>query len=100
MAMKLYSSQELAERHPVIYNLVISNVPGPDFPLYYLGAKIEAMYPLGPVFHGAGMNITVFSQNGVLNIGVIACKELVPDPWPIMRAFEEEVKSLLEACDP
>lgn len=100
MAMKLYASQELAERHPVIYNLVISNVPGPDFPLYYLGAKIEAMYPLGPVFHGAGMNITVFSQNGLLNIGVIACKELVPDPWPLMRAFEEEVKSLLEACDP
>ena len=100
MAMKLYSSQELAERHPVIYNLVISNVPGPDFPLYFLGAKIEAMYPLGPVFHGAGMNITVFSQNDLLNVGVIACKELVPDPWPIMRAFEEEVKSLLEACDP
>ncbi|PXW35685.1 UNVERIFIED_CONTAM: WS/DGAT/MGAT family acyltransferase [Williamsia faeni] len=99
VAMRLYASQDLAEKHPVLYNLVISNVAGPDFPLYYLGAKIEAMYPLGPVFHGAGMNITVFSQDGQLNIGVIACKEHVPDPWPLMQAFEDEVKTLLEACD-
>jgi hypothetical protein len=100
LAMKLYSSNELAEHHPPVFNLVISNVPGPDFPLYYLGAKIDAMYPLGPVFHGSGINITVFSQNGQLNIGAIACKEHVPDPWPLMRAFEHEVKALLEACDP
>ena len=100
LAMKLYSSNELAEHHPPVFNLVISNVPGPDFPLYYLGAKIDAMYPLGPVFHGSGVNITVFSQNGHLNIGAIACKEHVPDPWPLMRAFEHEVKALLEACDP
>lgn len=99
VAMRLYASQELADRHPVIYNLVISNVAGPDFPMYYLGARIEGMYPLGPVFHGAGMNITVFSLDGHLNVGVIGCKELVPDPWPLMQAFEDEVKALLEACD-
>jgi len=98
MAMRLYASQELADRHPVIYNLVISNVAGPNLPMYYLGAKIEGMYPLGPVFHGAGMNITVFSLDGHLNVGVIACKELVPDPWPLMQAFEDEVKALLAAC--
>ena len=57
-AVRTYSKLRLAEKHPTVHNLVISNVPGPDFPLYFLGAKITAMYPMGPVFHGAGLNLT------------------------------------------
>ena len=59
LAVRAYAGLRLAERHPVVHNLVISNVPGPPVPLYFAGARIEAMYPLGPVFHGAGVNITV-----------------------------------------
>ena len=55
-----------------MHNLVISNVPGPQVPLYYLGCEITAMYPLGPVFHGSGLNMTVMSLNGRLNVGLIA----------------------------
>jgi diacylglycerol O-acyltransferase len=96
---RVYGERHLAELHPVIHNLVISNVPGPDFPLYFLGAKIEAMYPLGPVFHGAALNITVFSAEGRVNLGVIACKKQVPDPWPLAETFQREVASLLAAVD-
>jgi len=96
--MKLYGSAQLADRHPVIHNLVISNVPGPNFPLYFLGGEIKAMYPLGPVFHGAGLNVTVFSSEGHLNLGVIACKEQVPDPWPIVEAFVDDINVLLKAA--
>ncbi|GAA4394937.1 WS/DGAT/MGAT family O-acyltransferase [Tsukamurella soli] len=96
-AAKVYGERNLAELHPVLYNLVVSNVPGPDFPLYFLGAQIKSMYPLGPVFHGTGLNITVFSADGQLNVGVIADKKQVPDPWPLVRAFRREIDALLTA---
>ncbi|MDF0531737.1 wax ester/triacylglycerol synthase family O-acyltransferase [Tsukamurella sp. 8F] len=98
-AAKVYGDRNLASLHPAIYNLVVSNVPGPDFPLYFLGARIESMYPLGPVFHGAGLNVTVFSSDGNLGIGVIADKKQVPDPWPIVQGFQEEIATLLTGID-
>ena len=64
LAVRTYANLRLAEKHPVVHNLVISNVPGPPVPLYFMGARIEALYPLGPVFHGAGLNITVMSNAG------------------------------------
>ena len=62
----------------MVHNLVISNVPGPQMPLYFMGAKIDALYPLGPIFHGAGLNITVLSNNGIVHVGIIACPEGIP----------------------
>lgn len=97
-AMRTYSKWRLAERHPVIHNLVISNVPGPPIPLYYLGARIDAMYPLGPVFHGAGLNITVMSLAGKLNIGLIACRELSPDLWELAKAMTNSLEELVVAA--
>jgi diacylglycerol O-acyltransferase len=95
LAVRAVTSLRLAERGPVIHNLVISNVPGPPVPLYFLGARMDAMYPLGPVFHGAGLNITVLSNNGVAHIGVIACSESVPEPWLITDGFSAELDALL-----
>lgn len=97
LAVRAVTALRLAERGPVIHNLVISNVPGPPVPLYFLGARMDAMYPLGPVFHGAGLNITVLSNNGVAHVGVIACKESVPDPWQIADGFSAELDALLSA---
>jgi diacylglycerol O-acyltransferase len=97
LAVRAVTSLRLAERGPVIHNLVISNVPGPQMPLYFLGARLDAMYPLGPVFHGAGLNITVLSQNGVAHIGVIACSESVPEPNQIAEGFAAELDALLAA---
>lgn len=99
MGARVYGERHLAEMHPVVHNLVISNVPGPPVPLYFLGARIEAMYPLGPVFHGAALNITVFSIEDKINIGVIACKKQIPDPWPLARSFQDEIAALLTAVD-
>jgi diacylglycerol O-acyltransferase / wax synthase len=76
---------------------VISNVPGPPVPLYFVGAKIDALYPLGPVFHGAGLNITVMSNTGQLNVGVIACSELVPKVWDLALDFPTELAALHKA---
>ena len=97
LAVRMVSDLRLAERGPVIHNLVISNVPGPPVPLYFVGARIDALYPLGPVFHGAGLNITVMSNNGEMHIGAIACRELMPRVWDLVDQFPIELKAMKAA---
>lgn len=95
VAMRVYARTRLTERP--VHNLVVSNVPGPQIPLYFLGAEVEAMYPLGPIFHGAGLNITVMSLNGKLNVGLISCPELLPDLWDMADGFPAGMAELLAA---
>ncbi|GAA1894753.1 WS/DGAT/MGAT family O-acyltransferase [Actinomadura bangladeshensis] len=74
-------------------NLMISNVPGPQFPLYLRGAKVLGYYPISVVTDvSGGLNITVFSYDGKVNIGIVACRDLVPDP-------SEIVDHLVDALD-
>ena len=95
VAMRVYASSRLTESP--VHNLVVSNVPGPQIPLYFLGAEVDAMYPLGPIFHGAGLNITVMSLNGTLNVGLISCPELLPDLAEMADDFASGMKELLAA---
>jgi diacylglycerol O-acyltransferase / wax synthase len=97
LAVRAYAGLRLPERHPVVHNLVISNVPGPPIPLYFMGALIEGLYPLGPVFHGAGLNVTVMSNNGKVHVGLIACKESMPDVEDLVRRFPAELATLKAA---
>ncbi|HVM39451.1 MAG TPA: wax ester/triacylglycerol synthase family O-acyltransferase [Acidimicrobiia bacterium] len=96
-AFRLYSRMKLAERHAPIHNLVISNVPGPPFPLYFGGAKLVALSPLGPIFEGAGLNVTVLSYLDSVGFGLHACPDVIPDVWEmaglIPQAFEELQKA-------
>lgn len=98
LAMRLYASSNLTETRPV-HNLVVSNVPGPQVPLYFLGAEVKAMYPLGPIFHGAGLNITVMSLTGKLYVGLISCPKLLPDLWDMADGFAVGLSELLVAAD-
>jgi diacylglycerol O-acyltransferase len=100
LAVRVYSSLRLAERHPVVHNLVISNVPGPPMPLYFVGARIDGLYPLGPVFHGAGLNVTVMSNDGRVNAGLLACRELMPYDalWQLADALPAAMDDLLQAA--
>lgn len=78
-AMRLYSRMKVADRHRPLYNTVISNVPGPQFPLYMSGAKMIAMYPMGPLNEGSGLNMTLISYMGQVHFGLVACPDLLPD---------------------
>ena len=83
VAMRVYASSRLSGARPV-HNLVVSNVPGPQMPLYMLGCQVEAMYPLGPIFHGSGLNITVMSLNGGSMSGSCRVRSCCPicGIWP------------------
>jgi hypothetical protein len=98
LASRLYSSWGLAGSHRPIHNVIISNVPGPNFPLYYAGAKVVAAYPMGPVMEGAGLNITVFSYLDSIDIGFMVCRELVPDVWDMAEAVRPALDELLDAA--
>lgn len=74
----LYGRSRLADRMPPIANVVISNVPGPQFPLYLAGAKMATYFPVSIVVHGIALNITVQSYNGSLDFGFIACRRALP----------------------
>lgn len=98
LAVRAYSGLRLAEKHPVVHNLVISNVPGPPMPLYLMGAQVTGLYPLGPVFHGAGLNVTVMSYAGRVDVGLLGARELVPELWSVAEALQSEMEDLLEAA--
>jgi diacylglycerol O-acyltransferase / wax synthase len=98
-AARLYSRMRLADRHRPIFNVTISNVPGPNFPLYSAGARMVAMYPMGPIADGAALNITVMSYMGTMFFGLNACKETVPDVWDIARNIRSAMDELTKAAD-
>lgn len=98
-AMRLYSAMNLADRHRPVVNLIVSNVPGPPIPLYAAGARVEGVFPFGPLLEGAGLNVTVLSNMGNVDFGVIACRELVPDVWDIADGFGEAVTELRKLAD-
>ncbi len=95
-AMRVYASSRLSGARPV-HNLVVSNVPGPQGRLYLLGCEVEAMYPLGPIFHGSGLNMTVMSLSGNLDVGIVSCPELLPDLWDMADDFDVALDELLAA---
>jgi diacylglycerol O-acyltransferase / wax synthase len=97
-AMRLYSSMNLADRHRPIHNVIISNVPGPPFPLYLAGSRLEVLAPLGPIMEGAGLNITVMSYIDRIDVGLISCRELIPDIWALADDFSASMEELKKAA--
>jgi diacylglycerol O-acyltransferase len=91
VAKRVYA--RLTQFRPM-YNLVVSNVPGPRMH-YFLGAKVLAIYPFGPVLHGSGLNITMWSVNGKLHVSLISCPALLPDLWEMADGFAAGLKELL-----
>jgi WS/DGAT/MGAT family acyltransferase len=81
------------------FNLCISNVPGPNVPVYLCGAKLLAHYPVSVVTDGQGLNITLVGYLGQLHFGLVACRELVPDIETLASYLVDELELLLKAAD-
>ncbi|WP_208027044.1 WS/DGAT/MGAT family O-acyltransferase [Rhabdothermincola sediminis] len=99
LAARMYTAAHLDRRTPPIMNLIISNVPGPPFPLYVAGAEIESLYPMGPLLYGTGVNVTVFSYRDRVDFGFMVCREAVPQPWILAEGIEETFLELRAAAD-
>ena len=91
-AARLYARTKMADRHRPLFNLTISNVPGPNFPLYSAGARMVAMYPMGPIFDGGGLNVTVMSYLGQMFFGLVGCRETVPNLWSIAGGINDAME--------
>jgi diacylglycerol O-acyltransferase len=80
------------------WNLVVSNVPGPQSPLYMAGAKLVANYPVSVITDGMGLNITVMSYNGRMDFGIVADRDQMPDVWKLLGWLQEELDALKPAA--
>jgi diacylglycerol O-acyltransferase len=79
------------------FNLFVSNVPGPQVPLYVAGARVLGLYPVSAVTDmTGGLNITLFSYDGSIDFGLIACRELVPDVWNLIDYLRDALAELLD----
>lgn len=87
-------SFSLAATRTPVWNLVVSNVPGPQFPLYCAGARVEANYPVSVITDGLGLNITVMSYCGSLDFGIVADREQMRDVWKLIGWLHDSLEEL------
>ena len=99
LAARLYTRTRAADRHRPIWNTVVSNVPGPRFPLWCAAARLEAMYPLGPIHEMNGLNITLFSYLDTVFVGINADRDLLPDVDRIAAGLLDAVAAMAKAAD-
>jgi WS/DGAT/MGAT family acyltransferase len=99
LAARMYTAAGLDRAAPPVMNLIISNVPGPAFDLYSAGARVEALYPMGPLLFGTGINITVFSYGDSIDFGFMVCRDVIDDPWPLADGIPIAMQELVKAAD-
>ena len=87
-------------RTPPMFNITVSNVPGPDKPLYFRGAELLSIYPASIVTHGQALNITCESYAGYMNFGFTACHTSVPSMQKLAVYAVEALEALEAAVMP
>jgi diacylglycerol O-acyltransferase len=81
-----------------MFNLVVTNVPGPQFPLYMLGRRLEAMYPNVPLAAGQALGIAIISYDGHVNFGLNADYDALPDVEDLAGDLRAAIAELVAAA--
>ena len=77
------------------FNVMVSGIKGPEVPLFCAGSRVEAMYPVGPIAEGVGLNVTIFSYLGHLQFGLLACRKLLPELDDLAVSIDDALGELV-----
>jgi diacylglycerol O-acyltransferase / wax synthase len=96
---KLSTDLKIADRAPPPMNLVVSNVPGSPRPWYLLGHEMKNQFPVSIPGHGIGLNITVQSYMGSIDIGIVSAKSAIPETDLLQKLLLEEYDLFREVVE-
>jgi diacylglycerol O-acyltransferase / wax synthase len=82
-----------------LFNLVVTNVPGPQFPLYLLGRELESIYPMVPLAENTALGIAILSYNGQLNFGLVGDFDAMADLETLADELRSSIDELAAAAD-
>lgn len=98
LSARLYSELQVAQRYQPAFNLPITNVPGPQVPLYLQGARLVQQYNTAPLFDSLGLVIVAVSYQGQLTINFTLCPDVVADGDSLQRHVTESLGAIEEAA--
>jgi len=90
-AARLQSQQRM-------FNLTVTNVPGPQFPLYMLGRRLQRIYPQIPLVRNTVLGIAIMSYDGTIDFGLTGDYDALPDLDVLAEALEESIAELAAAA--
>lgn len=97
--IKFYVDNKLSRHLPVNISTIISNVPGPNFPLYSCGAKLVRYHGIGLLTPGVGLFHLVFSYCGTMSVTILADRDILPNPGFYRQCMEESYRELKAAAE-
>ncbi len=92
----LYANAGLTDKHAPFANVMLSSLPGPTFPLYCGGARVNSAFPYGPIFDGTFLNITAISYLDKVNCGIVSCPDVFNGVDLLAKAMSDECSLLVE----
>lgn len=95
---RIYQRLGTSSHHRPAISFVLSNIPGPSFPVYLAGARLERAFPFGPVIDGAGLNVSVLSHEDDVDVGFMGATAVVPDIWALADGVAPSFDALLGAA--
>ncbi|AOY88806.1 hydrolase [Marinobacter salinus] len=98
LSARLYSELQIAQRYQPVFNLPITNVPGPQVPLYLQGARLAQQYNTAPLFDSMGLVIVAISYQGMLTVNFTLCPDVVADGSSLERYVDESLDVIEEAA--
>jgi diacylglycerol O-acyltransferase / wax synthase len=96
LAARAYTASQLGSRIAPL-NVCVSNIPGPDYPYYIAGARVERIIPVSLLMADQGLNITCFSYNGSIEFGLLSTPQIADDLEELGNDFEPALRELEEA---